>query len=34
MHDVMETCDLDIPYLGVGLGFGIRSRVRARAMVR
>ena len=31
MHDVRETCDLGIPYLGLGLalGLGIRSRVRA-----
>ena len=32
--DAMETCDLGIPYLGVGLGLGlgIRSRVRARVI--
>ena len=31
-----ETCDLGIPYLGLGLGlrFGIRSMVRVRARVR
>ena len=30
MHDVIETCDLEIPYLRLDLGLGIRSRVRFR----
>ena len=32
--DAMETCDLGIPYLGVGLGLGLgtRSMVRVRVI--
>ena len=33
MHDVMETCDLGIPYLGLtlGLGLGLPSVLRQSA---
>ena len=30
--DAMESCDLGIPYLGVGLGLGVEIRSRVRVI--